>query len=511
MVGNSQSNKELVHSFFKRDLNVKDKSIWECKCGVRRQKNKYGYTNLMSHIRSDHAQQIALIEGAGAGTDAQALITSHFQPKKGKNIHAWIEIVVIDLHPFCIVESEVLRRHVSIEPISINTLKKYMTGLVKVVEEKITALLPEKFCLIFDGWSNGDTHYLGVFATYPSENSVGYERVLLTFSPLQDESSLKAEEHLEFMDYILGLYEKSWDNVVALVGDNCGTNRKTARIVNKPLVGCASHRYNLAVRQVVEESQSLVDQVQQLMVQLRTLIGAAKLRKVTDLRAKLSCATRWDSVGIMLKRYIDLRPFLAEMEMPSIDELVPSATAHRDIEELSSTLEDLRSISLQTQKEGTTLADVRVFFDTTIDEHPSLRGRLGAHADIVSSKEFESAVVLLQRQQSSALSIDQKCAVKSLTCSPLVSQATMRIDTNSCLAQRALKRRRTESVDCRGDYIDTRFILPTSNMVESLFSKAGYALTDRRRGIQPSNFEAQVYLHVNAHMWGVEDVSNLLR
>lgn len=64
-----------------------------------------------------------------------------------------------------------------------------------------------------------DSHYVSVFANFAVENVLGYERVLLAFSPLENESSLDADEYYKFLIYILGLYNKSWSNVVALVGD----------------------------------------------------------------------------------------------------------------------------------------------------------------------------------------------------------------------------------------------------------------------------------------------------
>ncbi len=42
-------------------------------------------------------------------------------------------------------------------------------------------------------------------------------------------------------------------------------------------------------------------------------------------------------------------------------------------------------------------------------------------------------------------------------------------------------------------YIDTRFLLPTSNICERLFSVAGHALGDRRKPITPLHLEEQMF------------------
>lgn len=73
--------------------------------------------------------------------------------------------------------------------------------------------------------------------------------MLLAFSPLlEDAFDFTAESHKKFMDFYLDHYGKSMENVVCLVGDNCATNQALADLCGKPLVGCASHRFNLEVQ-----------------------------------------------------------------------------------------------------------------------------------------------------------------------------------------------------------------------------------------------------------------------
>lgn len=58
-------------------------------------------------------------------------------------------------------------------------------------------------------------------------------------------------------------------------------------------------------------------------------------------------------------------------------------------------------------------------------------------------------------------------------------------------------------------YIDLRFILPTPNMCQRLFSKAVYALNSRREGFLPTNFNCQLLLLVNARLWGMVAVHEM--
>ena len=71
--------------------------------------------------------------------------------------------------------------------------------------------------------------------------------LLLAFSPLQDETAFTAENHKKFILATMESYELKLENLVCLIGDNCSTNTATANKMNVPLLGCRSHRFNLAV------------------------------------------------------------------------------------------------------------------------------------------------------------------------------------------------------------------------------------------------------------------------
>lgn len=61
------------------------------------------------------------------------------------------------------------------------------------------------------------------------------------------------------------------------------------------------------------------------------------------------------------------------------------------------------------------------------------------------------------------------------------------------------------------EYVDMRFIVPTFNIFERLFSIAGYTINDRRKGALPSNIEMQLFHHDNARMWSVKEEDDMLQ
>ena len=48
-------------------------------------------------------------------------------------------------------------------------------------------------------------------------------------------------------------YGKSCANIVCLVGDNCSVNQSMTRLLNVALLGCASHKFNLALQRWISE------------------------------------------------------------------------------------------------------------------------------------------------------------------------------------------------------------------------------------------------------------------
>ena len=116
------------------------------------------------------------------------------------------------------MENELTRKYCNLAPIAENTLKKYMEIVTKEVKVEIKTKLPNRFVLVIDGWSKSSTHFVGVFASYSCENNSGYESALLSFSPLLTETSFNARDHYDYLEWVLGLYNKTFENVVRICG-----------------------------------------------------------------------------------------------------------------------------------------------------------------------------------------------------------------------------------------------------------------------------------------------------
>ncbi len=323
--------KSVRDAFFRREN--ESSNVWICKCGATRKLSGTSYSNVVSHVRSDHPKEYqVLVDELSMKSTAENNVTKpesstitaeakqFFYRRRTTHIFGWFEFVVDGLQPFSVVENPTFLKQSRFDPISRKTLAKYLEALSSSVEEKIAQILPDKFAIVFDGWSCGDTHYVAVYATFPYNTPVGYRKVLLGFSPFEEETSQSAQEHYEYLEFVLSTFKKSFDNVAVLIGDNCNTKKALADKAGMLFVGCASHRFNLAMKYKLSAYQDLIQRVHELMKKLKNPIAAAELRKHTDLHAKSNNATRWSSTYEMLHRYTKIHSVLTDVDIADIED-----------------------------------------------------------------------------------------------------------------------------------------------------------------------------------------------
>lgn len=73
----------------------------------------------------------------------------------------------------------------------------YFTNSKRLVEDKIKYISPQTFAVEFDGWLAEATHYVAVFATFPSNTLVGYNKLKLGMASMGKDIAKTAEEHPE--------------------------------------------------------------------------------------------------------------------------------------------------------------------------------------------------------------------------------------------------------------------------------------------------------------------------
>ena len=190
-------------------------------------------------------------------------------------------------------------------------------------------------------------------------------------------------------------YNRTLDDVMYLCGDNCNVNRKISNDLGIPLIGCHSHRLNLAVQQYLglkndaddggadnrtieqKERSRLRDNFSALMSKLKTIKGKAKLEDISDYVALKANATRWSGNFRMVNRFFqfddDLQEYVSDATeagplQTQIAELIPNAADIIALKPLAAALTNFHSVSLQLQKKDGDInfLQARLMFDRLI-------------------------------------------------------------------------------------------------------------------------------------------------
>ena len=218
-----------------------DLTKWVCRCGKTRTVKCTEYSNCLSHVQASHDETLAEFLRTEGSTEFSSssrksnLGKNLFFTNKTVQLHGIIDFVVAGLFPFSIVSNSKVIRHLKYDRIDVKTLKKYLKLVTEIVERKIAKSLPNQIAVAFDGWPAGSDHYVSVFAIYDSESQKGFDIVLIAFLTFEDGESQSAESHNDFLNFVLDIFGKDISNVVALIADNCSTNRLTERNCDKPL------------------------------------------------------------------------------------------------------------------------------------------------------------------------------------------------------------------------------------------------------------------------------------
>lgn len=86
-----------------------------------------------------------------------------------------------------------------------------MHKLTIKVENIVREKLPKHFAIIFYAWTEGEAQYKSVYATFPSAINGEYNQLLLACSPMEHEHALHANEHYTFLEFFLGVFNKTME------------------------------------------------------------------------------------------------------------------------------------------------------------------------------------------------------------------------------------------------------------------------------------------------------------
>lgn len=500
--------------FFSNFEETESHFIKKCKCGITRKVSKTasGFSNLFSHITTKHSgyeEELACEQTLKPGSIQSFLGIC----EKSKNVFSWIEWIINDDLPFSFVDSLCTKKYSNLKSISSKTLEKYIVLLSTEVKKQIASVLPEKFSIIFDGWTSHNVHYIALFACFLCNSTNEKIQVLLSFSPLLDETSMSAFNHCEFINSSLENYGKSIKNVVCLTGDNCSTNKKISKDLNCPLVGCYYHRLNLFCKKMFSSVSPTLDKISSLMSRLSTIKNKARLKKYTDILPVKQNVTRWGSTEKMISRFYSLKEFLPEMLKfdKELGKFFPTVIEEMMLDELKIPCKLLNIATTQLQNNEFGFLDARNIYDVLIENLPlmNLTEYLGVNAAIITAPAFESGIIKIMQGNE-----DNLTAFEKQNCSTLLLKSTtepadfIEMDSEKKFLQE-IKKRRIETTS-NSKYLNLKFIAPTSTSVERLFSQSKNILRDNRCRLLPERVEALMILKANKNQWNVSTVHEVI-
>ncbi|KAG2778015.1 hypothetical protein PC116_g22924 [Phytophthora cactorum] len=363
--------------------------VHRCKiCGAdRKQLPGTGYSNLLSPLSSRHEDFRAQYNAQNRDTD-RLLQDFGFVSEAIYQRYQWLWWVVVRGMPLSEVDDELTRAMSKWQPTNSKAVKADMI----TVATKLGAVITEEMGIVFgvmcDGWTHGIMHFVAIYGQYVVGGQL--RRTLLVMSP-PDERSRDGDAHIALLRNVLAVYNKTIDVILFLVADNCSTNHSIANKLGIPLVGCASHRFNLAVKKFLTEHEDLLHQVNNLMLQLHQQKNGAELFMLTPLRPKKRNVTRWSSTYNPVQGYGAIRPQSRLVE--AVEDLVPSTGDHKKLVGLLKHLEKLDSVCKRLQCETTTMSEVRLLFDSVVADYPIMGGHLKSTAKILHSPAFENGLV----------------------------------------------------------------------------------------------------------------------
>ncbi|RHY24224.1 hypothetical protein DYB25_009153 [Aphanomyces astaci] len=461
----------------------------------------------MSHLIACHPDYAAVHNDAQRSSMANLPFETYVS-EMSVSLYGWMDLVVAKHLPFSIVEDKTFRRYSNLNPTTAKTLCAAMHKVGKSVEAKIEEVLPARFGVVLDGWSSGGTAYCCVMATFCTDGAL--HSPMLAFAPMLDEGDLSAHQHVEFLKVMLELYRRDLGSITFVVGDNCSVNQAMARELDVPLVGCASHRLNLAVRKWMERHEHVLDRIQAIMIRARTVKNRAALRALTHLAPRLRNDTRWSSSYEMVHRFFEIKDALAMV--PDLRSIFPCPGEVDQMGVLRDPMDVIQSFTLAFERNDLKLNEARALMDVLCDKFPSMSHHLGMEAEIVKNPLFESAVVRVLDGHIGDLTDDERISLRRFEVATVTGSTDIDTGSSECLAMDILRVKRAKvAAHVVMGYEDLRCVLPTSNIVERMFSKAKLVFAPLRQRMTPESLEITMFLGANRAYWNVTTVEEARR
>ncbi|KAF1775219.1 Ribonuclease H-like domain [Phytophthora cactorum] len=213
------TNRQVATFYFQQVLYAQDEPVagyFRCRCSrVHQQAPRTGYSNLVSHVRSQHPD---FEEVMGSAVPAETGTLVPWIRRRSLNLFGWLRWTVMCNLPLHFCENPETRRYSNLDPIGEEQLLEGIACVVQHVKTIMRSELPDHFGLKLDGWSHNSEYYLAVFVCYELGGQPRCQ--LLAMAPLVQAPSqdLSAQGHVDFLrDMLSHDYATRWSSTFCTV------------------------------------------------------------------------------------------------------------------------------------------------------------------------------------------------------------------------------------------------------------------------------------------------------
>ncbi|ETL43301.1 hypothetical protein L916_06159 [Phytophthora nicotianae] len=194
-------------------------------CPLSRAKPRNGgFTSVIDHLNRNHRgvylDEYYILARRPSALDNYVRVTVDGAIM---NRYHWMDWVIMEHHELSFCEKPRARKYTSLEPISRYLLKQDLDSVEVAVQARVRQRLSGKpFGFLLDAWTEAGTHYAAIIAG--------------------------TDSFIDLLDYAMDTYRLNAANLMFYVCDHASVNTALSARTQIPMIGCASHRRQLAVQ-----------------------------------------------------------------------------------------------------------------------------------------------------------------------------------------------------------------------------------------------------------------------
>lgn len=213
-----------------------------------------------------------------------------------------------------------------------------------------------------------------------------------------DEKSQCAEAHFDFFKIFIEEVDfRSISDMDAVIGDNCAISRALSRNFESRFTCCYIHRFNLAVKDLLQRHSARIEIIQLVMHKLSFKTLVAKLCHKTNLVAIKCSETRPSSTYSILQQYQKVLEFIDDVCFPELKLLQLSDRQNGNVDSFIGQFANLDSVTVILQKSSISLASGRTLFNGVLENFREFENCLAFTVVVVKKPTFEKAVIKVQQ------------------------------------------------------------------------------------------------------------------